>query len=99
MQPCFTAIFARPLGPGSYEPHTGTVGLIVHAPLGLEDRCDVARCKEVRLAVWAVENADLPLTRIPGWCEGVLAFRIESLPRRFCCGMKMHHIPGAQRAS
>src|SRR5580693_2209165 len=64
MQAGFAPILARPRRLRPDQTHPGAVGVVVNAPLGIEQHLDVGGREELWFPVWAVEYADLPLPRI-----------------------------------
>ena len=60
MQSRLAAVGARPAGLGTDQADAGRIGIVVHLPVGGEERVDVVRSEEVRRAVRTVEHADLP---------------------------------------
>ena len=72
MQPRFAAILPRPAGLWTDQADAGAVAVIMHAPFGGEDRCDVIVGEEIGRAVRAIEHADGPIGAKRGWryCAG-----------------------------
>ncbi len=66
MQSGLAAIGARPRGLRADQPHAGAAGVVVHFPFGVEERARCRRREEIRRAVRAVGDADLPGVRVVG---------------------------------
>ncbi len=64
MQSCLAAVGARPGGLGADQAHAGATGVVVHFPVGREERIDVGVREEVRSAVRSVGHRDLPVVRV-----------------------------------
>ena len=60
MQPGFAAVLSRPLRFRANQPHTETVGVVMHLPFGGEEGVDRFFGEEIRRAVRPVKHADIP---------------------------------------
>ena len=96
MQARLASIFARPRGTGSDKPHTGPVGVIVHAPYRGEEHLDVCGREELGLTVRPIEHADLPLFRISRRHH---CTQLRGRAVSICQIMQVYDISRAQRAT
>ena len=60
MQSRLAAVVARPRGLRPDQSHAGAAGVVVHFPFGVEERAHVFGREEIRRAMRAVGDADLP---------------------------------------
>ena len=85
MQSRFAAVAARPGGLRADQPHAGAARVVVHFPFGVEERVDVFGREEVRRAVRAVGDTDLPRSaRSSGARASSMAW--HAVERRGRCG-------------
>ena len=60
MHACFTTRRARPFGLGAYQSNSRATGVVMHFPIAIKKHIDVVIGKEVRCAVGAVNDSQLP---------------------------------------
>jgi hypothetical protein len=66
VQAGLAAVGAGPLRARPDQTHTGAAGVVVHLPIRVEERLDVVAGEEVRGAVRAVEDPQVPVVPVPG---------------------------------
>ena len=90
VQAGLAAVGARPLGLGADQADAGAAGVVVHLPVGGEERRDVVVGEEVGRAVRAVEHADLASCgRARGWSAGQ---RAAAVARRGLVATDAQHV-------
>ena len=96
MQPGLPAIAAGPARLGADQAHAGAAGVVVHFPVGGVEGCDVFVGEEVRRAMRAVDDADVPVggvLRLQGGRQCLAPFERTGGRR------EPQHIAHAQRAA
>ena len=100
MQSGFAAVFSRPLWPRADQPHAGAIGIVVNLPRCIEQCVDVFVREEIRRAMRAVQNADLPFVRIlRKQFVGKSPRRVNHSSRHFFRILPPQHIAGPKHAS